>query len=433
MKRIFLPSCRHKACPMPIRLLLCLCSALLQAVIAIAQPIAGCTDRAANNFNASATANNGSCMYEPVTLAPSLKFLHSDTLRENSGTVYWNGWLWHHNDNGGSFPSTLFATDTSSAFIRRMVFLGTAQTYVPQVDWEDIAQDDTHLYIGDFGNNVNGARTDLRIYKIPKSGITSTTGNLYLTPELISFRYPDQPANPTPVSVNTTDFDCEAMVSYNGKLYLFTKQYTGNQTSLYELPSTAGTHIATKLGTFNVNGLITGADILPDRRVIALTGYTLTQQRFIYLLYDFTGNAFFGGNKRRIGLQGIAQTESVAFLNHNRIVIGSEKVSTLPATMEAVDLTDLLKDYYALVPLSNPRREIEDIRIAYRKGWLTIFQKSGQKTQASIYSSEGRLVRKFELTSSRTDLSMAGLPAGNYVLRTSRAGRMGSARFVIGD
>lgn len=410
----------------------CLLACVLSNQV-LAQPIPGCTDRAANNYNPGATANNGSCTYDAVTLAPSLKFLHTDTLRENSGTVLWNGWLWHHNDNGGVFPSTLFATDTASPAIRRMVFLGTSQNLAPQVDWEDIAQDDTHLYIGDFGNNVNGARTDLRIYKIPKFSITSTTGNHYVSPEVISFRYPDQPANPTPVAVNTSDFDSEAMVAYNGKLYLFTKQYTSSQTALYELPNTAGTHVATKLGTLNVNGLVTGADILPDRRVIVLTGYTLTQQRFAYLLYDFTGNAFFGGNKRRVGLQGVAQTESVAFLNSNRIVIGSEKVSTLPATLEALDLTDLLKDYYALVPLQHLKKELQDIRASYRNGWLTVLQKQGQKTQAALLHPDGRFIRNIDLGTSRTEVPLHGLPAGTYLLRTTRAGRVQSIRFVIAD
>jgi hypothetical protein len=400
--------------------------------MAQAQPIPGCTDRAANNFNASATANNGSCTYDAITLTPTLKFIHADTLNENSGTVYWNGWLWHHNDNGGPFPSHLFATDTSTRTIRRIVFLGTPQSYVPQVDWEDIAQDDTHLYVGDFGNNVNGARTDLKIYKLAKSAIPNTTSdNVFVMPEVISFRYPDQAVSPTPVAVNTTDFDCEAMVAYNGRLYLFTKQYTGGQTSLYELPNTAGSHVATKLGTLNVNGLITGADILPDRRVIVLTGYTLTQQRFAYLLYDFTGNAFFGGNKRRIGLQGIAQTEAVAFLHNNRVVMGSEKVASFPAQMEALDLTNLLKEYYALVPLTHLKKELEDIRVSYRNGCITVSQKPGQKVQASIYTSDGRLFRYLTLTATRTDLPAAGLPAGTYMLRASRSGRIQTFRFVI--
>ncbi|NDC77744.1 MAG: T9SS C-terminal target domain-containing protein [Chitinophagia bacterium] len=418
---------------MPIRIFMCLCTTLLYAGMTQAQPIPGCTDRAANNFNAAATANNGTCTYDAITLTPTLKFLHNDTLNENSGTVYWNSWLWHHNDNGGPFPSHLFATDTATRTIRRMIVLGTALSYLPQVDWEDIAQDDTHLYVGDFGNNVNGARTDLKIYKLAKSAISPTSDNVFVTPEVISFRYPDQAVSPTPVAVNTTDFDCEAMVAYNGRLYLFTKQYTGGQTALYELPNTAGTHVATKLATLNINGLITGADILPDRRVIVLTGYTLTQQRFAYLLYDFTGNAFFGGNKRRIGLQGIAQTEAVAFLNNNRIVMGSEKAASFPAQMEALDLSGLLKDYYALVPLANIKKEMEDILVSCRNGWMTVTQKTGQKTQASIYTSDGRLCRKVTLTAARTDLPVSGLSAGTYVLRASRAGKMQALRFVIGN
>ena len=51
---------------MHIRLFICLCTALLYA--GMAQTIPGCTDRAANNFNSSATANNGSCSYYALSV-----------------------------------------------------------------------------------------------------------------------------------------------------------------------------------------------------------------------------------------------------------------------------------------------------------------------------------------------------------------------------
>ena len=36
------------------------------------------------------------------------------------------------------------------------------------IDWEDLAENDTHLFIADIGNN-NGNRQDLKIYTILKS------------------------------------------------------------------------------------------------------------------------------------------------------------------------------------------------------------------------------------------------------------------------
>jgi hypothetical protein len=36
-------------------------------------------------------------------------------------------------------------------------------------DWEELTQDKTHFYLGDFGNNASGNRTDLTIYKIAKT------------------------------------------------------------------------------------------------------------------------------------------------------------------------------------------------------------------------------------------------------------------------
>lgn len=38
------------------------------------------------------------------------------------------------------------------------------------IDWEDIAQDNQHIYIAETGNNL-GNRTDLKVLKIKKSDI----------------------------------------------------------------------------------------------------------------------------------------------------------------------------------------------------------------------------------------------------------------------
>ena len=84
-----------------------------------------------------------------------------DTVSETSGLIFHNGKLITHNDSGGR--PELYEIDTTSLEITRTVTIEN----IENIDWEDIAQDDTHIYIGDFGNN-GGDRTDLKIYKCLK-------------------------------------------------------------------------------------------------------------------------------------------------------------------------------------------------------------------------------------------------------------------------
>ena len=71
---------------------------------------------------------------------------------ETSGLLFLNGKLITHNDSGDD--SNLYEIDTITGNITRTVSVSNATN----IDWEDIAQDDTYIYIGDFGNN-NGTRT----------------------------------------------------------------------------------------------------------------------------------------------------------------------------------------------------------------------------------------------------------------------------------
>ena len=115
-------------------------------------------------------------------------------------------------------------------------------------DWEDITYDGHYLYIGDFGNNVSGNRTNLRIYKIDFKNVTPTTDNI--NAEILHFSYENQ-TDFTRQNANETDFDCEAMVYYNNKIHLFTKQWISNQTAHYTLPDFPGTHVAQLENIYN--------------------------------------------------------------------------------------------------------------------------------------------------------------------------------------
>lgn len=164
------------------------------------------------------------------------------------------------------------------------------------------------------------------------------------------FRYPDQDDNPKAVAPNKTDHDCGAMIAFGDSLCLFTNQWTGRQTLVYSIPKTAGSHTAIKRSVLDVNGLVTGADIHPNRHIVALAGYTKTFTRFAYLLYDFACTGLLDGDKRSINLQGPGQTESAAFMGQGLLAHGSEGISILKARLETYDFSEFLGEF--LPPLA---------------------------------------------------------------------------------
>ena len=120
--------------------------------------VAGCTDPISNNFNPLATVNDGSCTYLVTNYTPPIKVDPiSITLVENSGLQMAGNYLWSFNDGGGA--AAIYRIDTITNAVLQKVSLGGTVN----IDWEDIAFDGTNCYVGDFGNNYNGARTDLKI------------------------------------------------------------------------------------------------------------------------------------------------------------------------------------------------------------------------------------------------------------------------------
>jgi hypothetical protein len=286
----------------------------------------GCTDPAASNFDSTAKDNNGTCIYPNAKLPATLKFSLPKGLAENSGMIYWNNKIWIHND-GGNDPS-LFEMDTTGKVSRRIKISNVLNT-----DWEDIAQDEKYVYIGDFGNNETGVRKNLRIIRITKKTLLDTT---VVRGELIQFSYADQTDFNSPGN-GKTDFDCEAMIVIDGKIYLFTKQWASAGTVLYELPAEPGTHVAQKKGSLQTNGLVTAASYDPATKTIVLVGYGVPLlNRFIYLLYDYKGQDFFSGNKRKMTIVGSKQTEGASFIG-KQVWISNEDSFFGPAAIEEID------------------------------------------------------------------------------------------------
>ncbi len=269
-------------------------------------------------------------MYSPTSYTPPVKVDSiSDILHETSGLQMAGNFLWSFNDGGNA--AAIYRLDTASSAILQTVNLGGATN----VDWEEISFDGTFFYVGDFGNNADGARTDLKIYKFPFSAIPDYTTNPVATIasgqiEVISFTYSDQ-ITVTPAPPNSTAFDCEAMIIDAGKIHLFSKNWLDSTTTHYIINgTTAGTYVANKSETLPAGYLVTAASKAPGSAIIALLGYRNSGfgNHFMTMLSDFSGGQYFNGNVRLIDLPNavtMGQAEGITFRTGTYGYISNEK------------------------------------------------------------------------------------------------------------
>ena len=340
------------------KLLLISAICLLFSPIVVSGQTSGCPDPLALNYNSAAVINDGSCQYAPATVNPLAPDILSDTIMETSGMIWWTGHFWTHNDNTNT---SLYALDSATGQIIQAVSLPGVTNY----DWEEIAQDDDFIYVGDFGNNGNGNRQDMHILRIAKSGVNTA-------PQIdtIWFHYEDQ-TNFTPTGANNTDFDCEAFIATDDSIYLFTKQWIGKKTAMYSLPKLPGSYAAKLRGVLDVQGMITGAAPVAGKRTIALCGYSLSGSMllpFVYLLYDYPPNRYFSGNKRKIGINApMHQVEAIASANGTSFYITNEKISvsllTISPKLQRLNLSSFLSGYYQTLSASKPLWTNETVTI----------------------------------------------------------------------
>ncbi len=242
----------------------------------------------------------------------TIGFLPSE-LQESSGLIYINNSLFSHNDSGGN--STIYELNQNSMFVERSIFVENASN----IDWEDLAADESYLYIGDFGNN-NGNRDNLRILRIQ---IDEILNNDTVLAEIIEFSYEDQ-GNFESQPLNT-NFDCEAMIALNDSLILFTKNWLDLNTNIYTLPKDLGSWVAKRKGTLNVSTLISGADYNPNTNELTLIGYQFGQASLIK--GSVSENQIWDDLSfvsEELVLSNSYQVEGVAYINDTCLALSSE-------------------------------------------------------------------------------------------------------------
>ena len=244
-----------------------------------------------------------------------------DGLNEISGALYHNQQsLYGHNDSGTE--PKIFDISLTSKSVNKSIEI----TNATNVDWEDLAQDDDFIYVADIGNN-HGKRTDLKLYKVAKNEVESSTE---VTADVINFQFSDQTDFTPRINHN---FNCEAVFSFNDQLYLFSKNKVDFKTKCYTLPKTAGTHTAELQSEFDVEGLVTAATISADEKVVALLGYTEVVDDvfdpFLWLFYDYSGDDFFSGKSKKLDFTFQGQMEALCFGVDKKLYFAAETESGL--------------------------------------------------------------------------------------------------------
>ena len=336
----------------------------------------------------------------------------NDDIAETSGLIYFQNTLITHNDSGGM--NALYEIDKENGNILRTVTINGASN----VDWEDICQDEDYLYIGDFGNN-SGNRTNLRIYKVLKSDYLNSEN---VNAQIIEFDYADQ--NDFTSSPNNNNFDAEALISYNGSLYVFTKNWVDQRTNIYEVPKDEGNYSVERIDEFDAQGLVTGGTFNPLANKVVLTGYA-GLKAFIIELSGFSDGKFSNGLTEKYDLNlpftASFQIEAIDYIDTTNYYLSAEKNALGDATLYTLVSTTLALDDIDLIQkviYPNPASETISVNTSLEFEKIEIFNYLGQKV--------------YEDTSGSNDINISEFSKGVYILKIYAGNRMSSVKFLKG-
>ena len=146
--------------------------------------------------------------------------LEDPEIREASGIVRSRkhpGIFWVHNDSGNA--PTLFAVKLDGQLVR------SYRVEVPNVDWEDIAADDSgHLYLGDIGNN--NLRLPIRtIYRLDEPDPAVPSDKPLKATASSFYRFPEGGR-----------FDAESLFVSDGRTFVVSKRLDGEEAEVFEVP-----------------------------------------------------------------------------------------------------------------------------------------------------------------------------------------------------
>jgi hypothetical protein len=345
--------------------------------------------------------------------------------KETSGLLFFDSKIITHNDSGNQ--PNLYEIDSLTGNLLRVVHVNNATN----IDWEDITEDENHIYIADIGNN-NGNRTDLKIYKILKSDFKNSAS---VSADIISFSYEDQTNFDS--KPNGSNFDAESIVVYNNSILIFTKNWNDLKTNVYKTPLITGNYLATKVSSANVDGLITGGVYNDDR--FFLTGYNASLIPFLIYISPNRKpgeDIFFSGFNKislenelgqgsqlegitNIGLTGnyyISREHFTTTINGNQYDFTQKLYEFQDATspLLSLDESKLAKIIISPIPATNK------IKINTSLPFLNL----------EIYNSLGKKM-DIPLTDTLKELDISNLEKGVYILKIRSNNNKSVVRKII--
>ncbi len=218
---------------------------------------------------------------------------------EPAGTYYSFG------DDGN--PPRLFHLDATGHL------LGTVDIAASNHDWESLSRDPQgNYYIGDCGNN-NSDRRNLAILRV-RPEQPQKVGK-------INFTYPDQ--SEFPPKKKQRNFDCEASLWHEGRIWLFTKDRGRQATSkVYTVPDQPGTYTAKLVASLAIPGEVTDAALRADGHRLVLLG-----RGELFILDGNSWAEILKATPRHVDLSGAGQTEGAVFKDDQTLLISTEQGS----------------------------------------------------------------------------------------------------------
>lgn len=266
--------------------------------------------------------------YQPFTV---LATVTDPAIGESSGLAASRrnpGLVWTHNDSGDE--PLVFCLDLQGGSCGRWLVAG-AQAF----DWEDMAagpgpRDGEHyLYLGDIGDNID-QRSEIVVYRIPEPAAvartaTQTSPATTAPAEALRLRYPDGPHNAEALLVHPA----------TGDVYVVSKDAQSAKVFKAAAPLEASKPVTmAQVGTIRLGtatrGLevVTGADISPDGRRVAVSTYAQG-----YELELVAGGVFDDIWSQRpvpVALGPRLQGESVAYRLDGRALLTTSEISPWP-------------------------------------------------------------------------------------------------------
>jgi hypothetical protein len=378
---------------------------------------------------------------DPTVLVEEL----NQTISETSGLAFINGRLWTHNDSDGE--PKIYCIDTiTGQVIGTKVIAG-----VTNEDWEDLAKDKTHLYIGNFGS----VSTNLQILRIKIEDLENPMLDT-IVPRIINFTYGNSDYPESDFSATNTRFDCEAMIAKDDTIFLFSKNWIDHKTYLYAIPNKANDfHTITPMDTLQLDYLVCGADYDYTSNTIALVGYTYDvsgsipdSKPYITLLRNFEGNRFFTGTVETKNFSALSikysQTEGIAFRDYGRLWVTNEKY-----TRRRISIKSKLREFRITEPqiVNNPNdeptfpEEPDLTKINGNDSNDNTFYPNPAHDSVNIYLEEPYTIEIVDLKGvsifksskeniGNTTLDISFLPQGSYIVRLTTRDTTREFKFI---